>query len=180
MFKKTIYKLIITAILAITSAGAYVYSVMYVGGMGSDLSSLYKESSDLSVQEESLNSVKRVAENADQRNAEISKYIVPVENEGAIKFLKLMENLAEQYKLKYITNSMEIVPDTSLSKINKEYLSINMSVSGPELVVFNFIKKMESIPFNTKVTSISLVRTSTGIMQNDVQASFSILVIKDK
>lgn len=164
----------------------YGYSVMYVGGMGSSLSDMYKESEELRIQEEGLNSIKRVAENADQRNGEISKYIIPVENEGSIRFMKLIEDTAERSGVKYNTNSIEIVPDGALSKINKEYLSINMSLSGSEMSVTNFIKSIESLPFNAKIKSFSLTKigglqtSSTKSVIINEQLDCVILIIKEK
>ena len=178
MLKNTIYTLIISILLATTSLVGYFYSVVYVGGMGSDLGDMYKKSNELNREEEALNSIKRVAQNADQRNAEISQFIIPVENEGSIKFVKTLEDTAERYGLKPNTNSIEIVSDDNLSKINKEYLSIKMTLTGPELSVSNFVKKIESLPFNTKITSYSL--TNIKGLTSGQQLDCTILVIKEK
>jgi len=189
MLKSTIYTLILVIILGLVSIAGYLYSVVYVGGMGSDLSVLYQKSDELKGEESSLNSIKRVAENADQRNTEISKYIVPVEDEGSISFVKTMESIADKYGLKYNTNTIEIVPDDSLSKINKEYLSIGMSLSGSNDAISSFVKKLDSVPFNIKVKSFSLTRVSSTlgvpvvggpVLSNGEQLDCKILVIKEK
>ena len=189
MLKSTIYTLVIAILLAITSIAGYLYSVMYVGSMGSDLGDMYRKSNDLSKEEDRLNSIKRVAQNAGQRNAELSKYIVPIENEGSSEFVKTIENTADKYGLSSNTNSIEIVSDDNLSKINKEYLSVKMTISGSDISIANFVKKIESIPFNIKITSYSLTNLGGGSIGslaknkntfNNQQLDFGIMVIKEK
>lgn len=195
MLKSTIYTLIIAMLIAIVSIAGYFYSVVYVGGMGTDLGDMYNKSNDLSKQEESLNSIKRVAQNADQRNSEISKYIVPVENEGSIQFVKTIEDTADRYGLKYNTMDIGIVSDDSLTPLNKEYLSIKESVVGPDYSIAEFVKKLEVLPFNAKVKSYSLTRLGVTqmpvVVQNGASAKnnnsnsnqqldLEILVIKEK
>jgi hypothetical protein len=188
MLKSTIYTLIISILLATAAIFGYLYFVVYVGGMGGDLFSMYKKSAELTKEEDSLNSIKRVAQNADQRNIEISKYIVPVENEGSIKFVKTVEETADSFGLKYSTNAIEIVSDDNLSKINKEYLSVKISISGSESSVSGFVKKLESLPFNVKIRSYSLsnigkivsASSTSGGMDNSQQLDYEILVVKEK
>jgi hypothetical protein len=183
MLKNTIYTLIISIIIAIISIAGYVYGILYVGGMGGDLGDMYNKSNELSKEEEVLNSIKRVAQNAEERNIEISQFIIPVENEGSIKFVKTLENTADRYGLKSNTNSIEIVSDDNLSKINKEYLSVKMTLVGSEQNVSGFVKKIESMPFNTKITSYSLTNSSSASNKstiNDQQLDCTILVIKEK
>ena len=190
MLKKTIYTLIISICLAIVSIAGYFYGVVYVGGMGGDLGDMYKKSNELSKEEDTLNSIKRVAQNAEQRNTELSQFIIPIENEGSIKFVKTLEDTAERYGLKSNTNSIEIVSDDNLSKINKEYLSVKMTLIGSDSAVSGFVKKIESLPFNTKITSYSLTNsisaslnslsTSSRATISNQQLDFTILVIKEK
>jgi hypothetical protein len=181
MTKKTFYTLIISIILALASISGYCFAVVYVGGMGGDLVSIYKKSNDLKKEEDSLNSIKRVAQNADARNADLMKYIVPVDNEGSIKFVQTIEDLATLNNLTFSTNAIEIVQDGNLSKFNKEYLSIKESISGTKLSVSNFVDKVESLPFNIKIKSYSTAKvgglqTATSSQQLDLQ----ILVVKEK
>lgn len=189
MLKNTIYTLIISILLATISIAGYFYSVVYVGGMGSDLGNMYKKSNSLSKEEESLNSIKRVAQNADQKYSELSQFIVPVQNEGSIKFVKTLEDTADSYGLKSNTNSIEIISDANLSKINKEYLSVKMTLTGSELAISSFVKKIESLPFNTKITSYSLINTNGAVNDplekskitiNNQQLDCGILVVKEK
>ena len=192
MLKRTFYTLIIAVLLALISIGGYFYAVIYVGGMGSDLSLMYKKSNDLNKEEESLNSIKRVAQNADQKNAELTKYMVPVEDEGSINFVKTIEDVADSFGLKSNTTAIQIIPDEGLSKVNKEYLSVKETVVGSENMISNFVKKIELLPFNTKIKSYSLFKvggvqnipnkgsvatsSTSGLRQLDLE----ILVIKEK
>ena len=189
MLKSTIYILIIAILLATISVAGYFYAVVYVGSMGSDLGNMYRKSDELSKEEDGLNSIKRVAQNADQRNAEISKYIVPIENEGSIGFVKTMEATADKYGLTSNTNSIEIVSDDSLSKINKEYLDVKMTITGSDVSIADFVKKIGSLPFNTKITNYSLINVGGGSINpleknkslvNNQQLDFGIMVIKEK
>ena len=109
------------------------------------------------------------------------KYIVPVDNEGSIKFVQTIEDLATLNNLTFSTNAIEIVQDGNLSKFNKEYLSIKESISGTKLSVSNFVDKVESLPFNIKIKSYSTAKvgglqTATSSQQLDLQ----ILVVKEK
>jgi len=189
MLKSTIYTLIIAILLATTSIVGYCYAVVYVGNMGSDLGDMYRKSNDLSKEEDGLNSIKRVAQNADQRNAELSKYIVPIENEGSIEFVKTIEATADKYGLNSNTNSIEIVSDDNLSTINKEYLNVKMTLIGSDVSIANFVKKIESLPFNTKITNYSLTNIGGGStnplvnnksLANNQQLDFGVMVIKEK
>ena len=186
MFKKTIYILIISLILSIISVVAYVYAIFYVGGMGSELKALHQESSDLDQESERLNSIKRVAENADQNQQDLYKFIIPVESEGAIGFVKLIEGLSDKYNLKYNTNSIEIVGDDNLSKINKEYLSVKFTASGSRTQLFNFMNKVETAPYNIRVKAFSLTKVSGNVSASSTssmdlwQIDAEILVIKEK
>lgn len=189
MLKSTIFKLIISILLAISSIAVYFYAIVYVGNMGSDLGAMYRKSGELNKEEESLNSIKRVAQNADQKNAEISQYVVPVQNEGSIKFVEMIEDTAGYYNLKLNTNSIEIVADGELEKINKEYLSVKISLSGPEYSIANFVKKIESLPYNTKIENYSLTNinsvvsnstTTNRSLNNNQQLDCNIMVVKDK
>lgn len=188
MLKSTIYTLIISIFLAIASIVGYLYFVVYVGGMGGELFAVYKKAGELTKEGDSLNSIKRVAQNADQRNIEISKYIVPVENEGSIKFIKTIEETADSFGLKYNTNAVEIVSDDNLSKINKEYLSVKISAAGSESSISSFVKKLEAIPFNVKIRSYSLSNigkivltpSTRGGTDNNQQLDYEILVVKEK
>ena len=183
MLKSTVYTLIVSTLIAILSIAGYLYSVVYVGGMGSDLNDLYKKSEDLKKEEESLNSIKRVAQNAGQKSAELSRYIVGVENEGSINFVRTIEDTADKYGLQYNTNSIEIVPDDNLSKINKEYLSVKETVSGPASSVSEYVKKIDTLPFNTKIKNYSITNI-TGLSGKGVgptqQLNLEILVVKEK
>ena len=180
MLKSTVYQLTIASILAIISIGGYIYASIYVGGMGSDLVSLNQKSNDLTIEMESLSSIKRVAQNIDQRNAEISKYIVPVENEGSINFVRSIEDTADKFGLKYNTNSIQIIQDDNLSRLNKEYLSIKETVTGNESAIYAFTQKMDTIPFNTKIKSFSLAKVGAVKGVDNQQLDLEILVIKEK
>ena len=183
MLKTTFYTLTIAVLIAGASMFGYFYSVIYVGGMGSDLSDLYQKSDELSIKEQNLNSIKRVAQSANQNNSEISKYIVSVENEGSIQFVKKIEDLADRYNLKYNTNSIQIVPDDELSKINKEYLSIKETVIGSDSGIAEFVKKIDSAPYNLRIRNYSLTKivgaNAKGGVDNK-QLDVEILVVKEK
>jgi hypothetical protein len=182
MLKKTIYILISSITLAVVSIVSYLYLVMYVGGMGSDLNDMYVKSEELTKEENSLNSIRRVAQNADQRNEELSKYIVPADNEGAISFVQTIEEAAESYGLTANTNSIEITTDDKMTKINKEYLVVKETIIGMEPSILAFVQKIENIPFNIKIRSYSM--SKVGVSQNasssQYQLDLEILVIKEK
>ena len=189
MLKKPIYTLILSVVIAVISVAGYLYSVVYVGGLVADLRDMYRKAGDLNKEEESLKSIKKVAENANQRNAELSKYIVPVKNEGSINFVKTLEETADKYGLKSNTNAIEIVSDDALSKLNKEYLSIKITTIGSEASVTSFVKKLELLPFNVKIKNYSLTRVLGGqgvvVSKNsnsiiNQQLDMEILVIKEK
>lgn len=180
MLKSTFYTLIISIIFATISIVGYFYAVVYVGGMGGDLIVMYKKSNDLSKEEEILNSIKRVAQHADQNNAELSKYIVSVRNEGSIVFIKILEDAAIDFNLKSETTSIQIISDDNLSKSNKEYLSVKQTVLGPDNLILSFIKKIEMLPFNTKIKSYSISDTLGGGLVNNKQLDLEILVVKEK
>jgi hypothetical protein len=181
MSKRTISTLIISVTLATISIAGYFYTVTYVGGMGSSLSDMYAKSVELKKEEESLSSIQRVAQNADQRNAELSKYIVPSGNEGSIQFVQTIENLAESFGLTYNTNSIEIVSDEKLAKLDKEYLSIKETLNGSSKSIAGFVEKIETLPLNTKIRSYSVTKTAGSKGTSTVeQLDIEILVIKEK
>jgi len=182
MLKKTIYILISSITLAVISIVGYLYLVMYVGDMGGDLNDMYVKSEELSKEENGLNSIKRVAQNADQRNGELSKYIVSADNEGSIGFVQIIEEVAESYGLTANTSSIEITTDDKVSKINKEYLVVKETLVGTESSLLGFVQKIENIPFNIKIKGFSL--SKVGVSQNasssQYQLDLEILVIKEK
>ena len=179
MLKSTFYTLIVAVLLAIISIAGYLYAVVYVGGMGSDLSLMYQKSNDLTKEEDDLNSIKRVAQNADKKNDELEKYIISVPNEGSISFIKTLEDTAGGFGLKSDTTSIQIISDDNLSKINKEYLSVKQTITGPENLILSFVKKIELLPYNTKIKSYSTTKQTTGSSSSQ-QLDLEILVVKEK
>lgn len=184
MQKQTVYILIISVIIAVFAISFYVWSIFYVGGMGNNLEVLHEESAALEQDFNKMNSIKKVAEKSDENNSKIYKYIISSGNEGSIKFVKNIEDLADKYVQKYTTNSIEIVSSEELSKINKEYLSVKMTAFGSKKQVFDFLNKINNAPYNVQIKTFSLVGVGSqgtpGSGSDFWQIDLDVLIIKEK
>lgn len=184
MQKQTIYILIISIIIGALSICFYIWGIFYVGNMGGDLKQLHEESISLEQEFSRINSIKKVAENADDNNSKINKYIIPAGNEGSINFVKQIEDLADKYVSRYTTNSIEIISNEQLTAINKEYLSVKITAFGKKSQIFNFVNKINNAPYNLKIKTFSLIKIGNqGVLADSSdfwQIDLDVLIIKEK
>jgi Tfp pilus assembly protein PilO len=85
-------------------------------------------------------------------------YVVPAD--GSVEVIKTIEELASISKLTLDIKSIDYEQQEKMSKLNLEYLAVNLSVLGSLNNIENFVSLLEKYPLKIDIKDISLNKVS--------------------
>ncbi len=151
-----------TSILAITSATGALWlahtNAIEATRLADVLQTLHDEQNTIHDQ----GVLRELLDTTVTERAELSSYVINGEDE-TIRFLSRIDNLAAVYGVTLSTDSLTIVP-----KIRKPYAGLRVvySFKGSDEAVRVFIGALETIPYSSTVTALSVTKTideQTGV-----------------
>ncbi len=152
MKKHLITIVIVSLVCIICGFGAFLF-FNQESRLESEIIALQKEVRQLEVQANSL-TVQKPVSSFDASIEELNEYFVSAD--GALDFVKYIEDLATSAGLSYRINSFDAEDNPDISQNDKEYLKTSLTATGSMKNIRNFISLIESLPYNIKITRVDL------------------------
>lgn len=174
MKTRSIYTLIVLAILAVISVVAYYFAISYVSGLSEKT---HTASSDLSYVEAKYQqaiSQRAVANTGESSGKKLDKYILATD--GEVGIVKELERLANNLSLEIVTEVLEVEQDEALATHSKNYLHIIVTTNGAERDTRRFLALLETLPYNVKIKEVNLYNGQSG---SQWQGRFDLSIVKN-
>lgn len=181
--KKHITQISITFLLLIGGVfAAYAFHSM-TATVESEIGTLNQEADTLSIQASRVTTLRQVVNSSGDELQTVNQYFVP--KDGALDFVKYIENLAVSSGLTFKINVFDSEQNDALSKNDKEFLKTSLNTTGSLKNTRNFMSLVETLPYNVKVTRIDMRRSAGGTFSTvrdewSTTIDFSVVKIMDK
>lgn len=174
MSNTTIRNLIVALIViiaAIAAVGLVVYLVV-VGGeqLEEQVEMLQKHEA----QEASQLQLQRTADTSKEDRAVLQEYFLKQES-NSIDFLNHIEGMAPVVGVDLKTNELQSVQDT---KTETDWIEVSFSILGSRNAVQRFIQVLETLPYLSRVTSVTLSALSSQEWQAEVTVRVRVLALE--
>jgi len=151
----------------------------------SDISRRNKHSSELqntiefqNQKDQNVLSTKREIQMAGNNIEKISNSIIA--KDGDVSFIELIESIARRNGMEISIDSLSLSDDPQLTGSNLTFLNIRGGIEGGWTGNFNFLRELESLPYNIVIKKYSLTNSDDGIKLGKWQSVFEIQVLKYK
>lgn len=168
---KQVRRLVIGLILFIIGIGLPLLLYLFTRALNIEASLTVADIEAQTIREAKLAALKRTVSDTDEIRENLDKYIVDAQ--GEVDFIQFVENLGEEAGSGV---QIQSVSENNFSNDDRfQWLSMSLSFSGTWREAITFLALIESIPYKTELSDISL--TKSGSFWNE---RIVLKVIKDK
>jgi len=170
--KKTKLFASLSLLFLLASSVSVFFILQYIQTQGEELVTQAKEVTEYEEREQSYRDLSQLIEETKQQREELNTHILT--EEKTIDFLSNIEKLAVNQGVELVTNSLKVSEDTKFF----ETLTIAFSVKGMENRVYALLELLETLPYHSFVSKISLQNrdtTNVSMINGDIELTVSLL-----
>lgn len=175
--KQIIIFIVSSALLIVSIVGADIFYYQSIK-MEKELSTLHQTVRDLEAQEKRLLEVRQTAAVSGIGFENLNKYFV--DENGALDFVKYIENLAVSSGLTFKIDFFDSQQDSVLAENGKEYLKTAIRTTGSLNNIRIFLNLIESLPYNVKINRVDVRKNGEGARDWGMTVDFSVVKVSPK
>ncbi len=148
----------------------HVWALSTIGQKFDDIQNLSNNVQSDIIKNQQLNNLKRNLKNASEQKAAL--LAVFIKDDDIPNFIQSLEVIMKNFKVSGTTKSVSEKNVPTLNSAGKDELLISFEAEAPYQNLMQFISILESLPYKSYISSVTLVKENSGLTSaTDIKSS---------